>query len=156
MSTTTRIIRAEVNTVWDVLTDGWTYPLWVVGAARVRDVDDTWPAVGSRIMHSVGAWPLLLDDTTTVAAVELEERLSLTARGWPAGEASVVITTRARGRATSVSITEDATAGPGRLVPAPVRHLGIGWRNIETLRRLALLAENRPDATQPGPTVGGR
>ncbi|MDO9378477.1 MAG: SRPBCC family protein [Nocardioidaceae bacterium] len=144
MSTTTRLIHAEINTVWDVLTDGWSYPLWVVGAARVRDVDDTWPAPGARIHHSVGSWPLLLDDTTSVVAVELEERLELTAGGWPAGSASVVITTSRRGGATSVSITEDATSGPGLLVPAPVRHLGIGWRNIETLRRLALLAERRP------------
>ena len=40
-------------------------------------------------------------------------------------------------------------AGPGHLVPQPVRALALRWRNIETLRRLAYIAERRTtgDAT---------
>ena len=40
-----------------------------------------------------------------------------------------------------VSITEDAVTGPARLVPGPLRHAALNWRNAETLRRLAFLAE---------------
>ena len=40
-----------------------------------------------------------------------------------------------------LEITEDVVSGPARLVPARVRAAVIGARNVETLRRLALLAE---------------
>jgi len=35
------------------------------------------------------------------------------------------------------------TSGPGLLVPPPVRRAAIAIRNVESLRRLALLAEGR-------------
>jgi hypothetical protein len=38
-------------------------------------------------------------------------------------------------------IIEDVVSGPARLVPVRVRAVVIGARNVETLRRLALLAE---------------
>ena len=38
-------------------------------------------------------------------------------------------------------ITEDVVSGPARLVPARLRAAGIGARNVETLGRLAQLAE---------------
>lgn len=52
------------SAVWAVMSDGWLYPVWVVGAARMREVDDHWPAVGSWLHHSVGIWPLLINDNT--------------------------------------------------------------------------------------------
>jgi len=33
--------------------------------------------------------------------------------------------------------------GPGTLMPEPVRGPMIAWRNVESLRRLAFLAEGR-------------
>ncbi|HEX5920105.1 MAG TPA: SRPBCC family protein [Nocardioides sp.] len=143
MSTTTRSIAATPEQVWDVLSDGWLYPLFVVGASRMRDVDETWPAVGSRLHHSVGSWPLLIDDTTEVLEVEEGSRLLLKARGWPAGEAHVEISLHPEGGATTVSMTEDATAGPGLLVPKPLRDPQLHWRNVEALRRLAFVVEGR-------------
>jgi hypothetical protein len=56
------------------------------------------------------------------------------------GEARVTIEVRARGEGTLVHIHERAVSGPGRwlsLVVDPLLH----WRNRETLRRLAYLAE---------------
>ncbi|MFY0409364.1 SRPBCC family protein [Solicola sp. PLA-1-18] len=143
MATNTRLLHAPPDKVWDVLADGWLYPVWVVGAARLREVDVTWPAVGSRIHHSVGAWPLMVDDTTEVMASERPTHLKLRARGWPAGEAEVDITLEAHGAGTQVTIREDAVSGPGRLVPAPFRVLPIALRNIETLKRLSFVAERR-------------
>jgi uncharacterized protein YndB with AHSA1/START domain len=143
MSTTTRTVSATPEQVWEVLTDGWLYPLFVVGASRMREVDDTWPAVGSRLHHSVGTWPLLIDDTTEVLEVEEGRRLLLKARGWPAGEAHVEISLEPSGDPTVVTIVEDATAGPGLLVPKPARDVQLHWRNIETLRRLAFVVEGR-------------
>ena len=143
MSTTTRSIAAAPEKVWDVLSDGWLYPLFVVGASRMRDVDESWPAVGARLHHSVGTWPLLIDDTTEVLEVDEGKRLLLLARGWPAGQANVDISLEPSGDTTVVTITEDATAGPGLLVPKPLRDAQLHWRNVETLRRLAFVVEGR-------------
>ena len=143
MSTTTRTVSATPEQVWEVLADGWLYPLFVVGASRMREVDDTWPAVGSRLHHSVGTWPLLIDDTTEVLEVEEGRRLLLKARGWPAGEAHVEISLQPSGSATEVTMKEDATAGPGALIPKPLRDPQLHWRNVEALRRLAFVVEGR-------------
>lgn len=143
MSTTSRPISATPEQVWSVLADGWLYPLFVVGASRMRDVDDTWPAVGSRLHHSVGTWPLLIDDTTEVLEVEEDRRIVLKARGWPAGEARVEISLRPTADATVVTIVENATAGPGALVPKPVQDVQLHVRNKEALRRLAFVVEGR-------------
>lgn len=148
MSTNTRTIRTTPERVWDVLQDGWTYPLWVVGASRVREVDDTFPAVGSKIHHSVGVWPALIDDSTSVMDMTPHQMIRLRARGWPLGEAEVLIELGAVGAHTEVVIHEQAVAGPGVLVPEPLKGLTLKWRNSETLRRLAYIAENRP-ATAP-------
>jgi carbon monoxide dehydrogenase subunit G len=143
MSTTTRSVSATPEQVWQVLSDGWLYPLFVVGASRMRDVDESWPAVGARLHHSVGTWPLLIDDTTEVVEIEEGRRLLLLARGWPAGQAHVDISLEPSGDTTVVTITEDATAGPGLLVPKPLRDVQLHWRNVETLRRLAFVVEGR-------------
>lgn len=143
MQLTRRLIRAEPQAVWRVLADGWLYPLWVVGASRMRDVDESWPATAAQLQHSVGCWPLLIDDRTEVLLSEPEQRLHLRARAWPSGEAEVRITLAAHTRGTVVGLEEDAVRGPGLLVPRPVRHALLRWRNAETLRRLALVAERR-------------
>ena len=141
--TVSRVVQAEPSQVWEVLADGWLYPLWVVGASRMREVDDGWPGHGARLHHSVGSWPLLVDDTTTVSVCEQGRRLVLRARAWPGGEAEVDISLTPDDEGTRVEIAEDAVAGPGTLVPPPVRAPLLRWRNEEALRRLALLVENR-------------
>ncbi|SDS99869.1 hypothetical protein SAMN04488570_3251 [Nocardioides scoriae] len=143
MAVVERLVQSPSDTIWEVLGDGWLYPVWVVGASRMREVDDSWPAVGAELHHSVGAWPALLDDTTQVLECEPGTHLLLTARGWPMGEARVDIRLAPEGTATRVRLEEDAVSGPGALVPRPLRSPGIAWRNTETLRRLAFLAERR-------------
>ncbi|MCF6377873.1 SRPBCC family protein [Nocardioides KLBMP 9356] len=143
MSSTSRTIAATPEQVWSVLADGWLYPLFVVGAARMREVDDTWPAVGSKLHHSVGSWPLMIDDTTEVLEVEERQRLLLLARGWPAGHAHVELLLEPRGADTLVTIKEQATGGPGALVPKVVQDPQLHLRNVEALRRLAFLVEGR-------------
>jgi uncharacterized protein YndB with AHSA1/START domain len=152
MSSNTRRIRCTPEQVWEVLSDGWLYPLWVVGATRMRAVDGHWPEPGSKLHHSVGVWPLTLNDHTEVLEVEPPSRLVLHAHGWPGGMARVTLTMAATEGGTDVTIEEDVEAGPAKLVPAPVRHLQLGLRNLETLRRLSYIVEGRvaprPDATE--------
>ncbi len=143
-----RLLQAEPDAVWAVLADGWLYPIWVVGASRMRDVDDAWPAPGSRLHHSVGVWPLLVDDETQVLESVPGSLLVLGARVRPWGEATVRISVHPVGAGSQVRIEEDVISGPGSWVPGVVRRPGLDWRNSETLRRLAYLAERRPTATR--------
>jgi uncharacterized protein YndB with AHSA1/START domain len=150
VSTTSRTIQASPERVWRVLADGWSYPLFVVGASRMRDVEPGWPAVGSRLHHSVGVWPALLDDDTESLEVEPGARLVLRARAWPAGEAHVEFRLTPVPDGTRVTLSEDAVSGPGRLVPKRLRDLQLTWRNTETLRRLAFVAEGTSDGETAG------
>lgn len=143
MSVNTHHIEAPPSAVWAALGDGWLYPVWVVGAARMREVDDEWPAQGARLHHSVGIWPALIDDETEVLESVPNRLLRLKAKAWPAGEAEVVIRLRASGSGTEVEIEEDVAQGPGRLLPSPLRQPLLKWRNTETLRRLGFVAERR-------------
>lgn len=143
MATTKRVIDASPEKVFAVLSDGWLYATWVVGASRIREVDDGWPQTGTRIHHSVGSWPALINDSTRVLAHEQDRRLVLRARGWPIGEAEIEILLTPHPDGTEVTINEEAVAGPGKLVPEPLKGITIKWRNVEALRRLAYIAERR-------------
>lgn len=140
MSTVSQLFNSPAADVWRVIADGWLYSGWVVGTSRIRAVDDRWPEAGSRLHHSVGGWPLVIDDSSQVTAVEPGRRLEVVARGWPMGEAKVVITLEDRGGQCQVTISEDAVRGPGKMVPKFLRDPLIAVRNRETLRRLELMA----------------
>ncbi|WP_404443287.1 SRPBCC family protein [Microbacterium marinum] len=141
MSRNTRLLACTPDDVFRVLADGWLFPSWVVGASRMRDVAEEWPAPGSRLHHSFGVWPALIDDATEVVVYDPPRRLVLTAKGWPLGEARVDIQVKPHPEGCLVRIQEEAVAGPGSLVPRPVMDLALQLRNAETLHRLAYLAE---------------
>ena len=143
MSENVRAMEASPEQVFAVLADGWLYASWVVGASRIRGVSPSWPAPGAELQHSVGAWPFLLDDTSTLLEWDPPRRAVLRARGWPIGEAQVTIEVKPRGAGSVVRILEDAAEGPGRLIPPFLRDPILRIRNTETLRRLAYLAEGR-------------
>ena len=143
MATNTRVIKSVPDDVWAVLSDGWLYPTWVVGATRMRDVDATWPQTGSKLHHSAGVWPAVVNDNTEVLESEPGRFLRLRARGWPFGEAEVKISLTPSGAETLVEIDETAVSGPGAMIPEPVEAVMVKWRNTETLKRLAFIAENR-------------
>lgn len=146
MSTTKRLVKASPDQVFDILANGWSYSQWVVGASRVRDVSADWPAEGAEIHHSVGAWPLLIDDTTTATRSERPARLDLTVRAWPSGEGKVELRLEGRADGTLVTMVEDASKGPALLIPKQVRDVLLDRRNREALRRLAILAERAQSA----------
>ena len=113
-------IDVPTEVVWSVLADGWSYAGWVVGASRIRAVDRTWPQIGRRIHHSVGVWPLLLDDVTEVLAVQDGSSLLLRARAWPTGEAQVRFDLTDAGSRCRIAMREDTVAGPAHSVlPVP-------------------------------------
>jgi uncharacterized protein YndB with AHSA1/START domain len=143
MVTVSRLIAAEPERVFGVLADGWSYPLWVVGATHMRGVDPEWPAVGARLHHSVGAWPLMLEDHTEVLAVQTDRRLELRAHAWPGGTARIEIELTPESTGTLVRMSERTEDGPARFIPGPVQHVLLRPRNVESLQRLRAIAENR-------------
>jgi len=141
MSVTVRTMNCDPEDVFAVLADGWVFPTWVVGASRMRDVDESWPSEGSELHHSFGVWPAVIDDRTTVHEWEPPRRMVMRPAGWPLGEALVTIEVKARGDGCVVRMTEDAVRGPSTLVPKPILDALLRVRNVETLRRLAYIAE---------------
>jgi uncharacterized protein YndB with AHSA1/START domain len=143
MFTVTRMVEATPEQVWAVLEDGWSYPSWVVGASRMRAVGEGWPGTGSKLYHSAGIWPAVVNDSTEVLESDPPRRLRLQAKGWPAGEATVELRIEPAGNGSKVTLIEDVSRGPGRFVPKALRQPAIALRNTETLRRLAYMAEAR-------------
>lgn len=150
MARNVRVLRCTIEDVFEVLGDGWLYPSWVVGASRMRDVDKRWPLEGAELHHSVGVWPVLLNDKTVVEHHVPSRMMVMRARGWPVGEARVTIEVKTRGDTSVVRIQEEVIAGPARFVPRALMDMLLYWRNAETLHRLAYLAEGR---TSNGATV---
>ncbi|WP_309104660.1 SRPBCC family protein [Microbacterium sp.] len=142
MARNVRVLACTPEDVFRVLANGWLYPAWVVGASRMRKVEGRWPQPGAKLHHSFGTWPILIDDTTSVVEWDPPRRAVLQARGWPIGEARVSIEVRPRGDGCVVRIHEQAVSGPAAFVPRVFTDPALHWRNSETLRRLAYLAEN--------------
>lgn len=136
-------INAPPAAVFAILRDGYSYDQWVVGTKKIRDVEPNWPAVGSRLHHTFGAGPLTISDTSKVLAVDPDRMLEMEARAWPAGTARIVLSLEPAGSGTRVTIEEHPLRGPGRRLHNPAFDLIIKVRNVETLRRLKRLAEQR-------------
>jgi uncharacterized protein YndB with AHSA1/START domain len=145
VATVQRTVQAPPDRVFAVLADGWTYSDWVVGTVHIRDVDANWPQVGAKLHHKAGPWPLSLQDSSTVLEVAEGRRLKMNAGLWPLGEAIVDITLEPVGNlATRVTIEEDFERGPLLWARNKVNDLVLHRRNIESLRRLADIAERSP------------
>lgn len=127
--------------VWSVLANGWLYSSWVVGASRIRAVDSNWPQEGSKIHHSVGVWPVLLNDET-VSIQSSAGHLELSAHGWPAGTARVKVHVEKSEQGSLLTMDEFAETAPVKWIPTNAQRLATSPRLKECLHRLALLAEN--------------
>ena len=155
MSQNVRVLQCSAEAVFRVLADGWLYPSWVVGATRMRDVDDSWPHPSSQLHHSFGVWPVLINDETHAIEWNPPHRMVMRPTGWPLGEARVTIDVKPREDGCVVRIQEEPVAGPGSWVPRPLMDLVLWWRNKETLHRLAYLAEGIHE-NGPAPTTAER
>jgi len=141
--TVKRDTTATRQQVWDVVADGWTYSQWVVGNTRMRAVDPGWPAPGSKIHHTVGVWPLLLNDETEVESSTPLELLILLAKGRPLGGARIVLRLFDIQDGCRIEMAEVPVGAPLNLVPRRLALAAAYPRNRECLARLAALAERR-------------
>ncbi|MDQ6649669.1 MAG: SRPBCC family protein [Actinomycetota bacterium] len=143
MSVNRARMAATPPTVFAVLRNGFSYSDWVVGTKQIRAVDDSWPAPGSLLHHSVGLGPIRLSDDTKVLSVEPDRCLEMEARAWPAGTARVEIRLTAAGAGTDVEIEEHPLRGTAAALHNPLFDLVLWLRNVETLRRLKRIVETQ-------------
>jgi uncharacterized protein YndB with AHSA1/START domain len=135
-------IAAPPERLFAILADGWSYPGWVVGARKIRAVDEGFPAVGKRFHHMVGVGPLKVADHTEVVDVDPPRRLQLRARARPLGVAHVTLLLEPSDGGTKVTMIEEPADRTARLLHNPLSDLLIRLRNAESLRRLRKLAES--------------
>jgi uncharacterized protein YndB with AHSA1/START domain len=133
--------RAEPDAVFDVLDDACAYPRWVVGARRVRAVDPSWPAVGSRFHHALGSSAGELHDSSLVLEHDRPRRLVLEVRFRPAGVARVEIDVVPEVDGATIAIRETPISGPLAKLPRPVVSALLKFRNALSLHRLRREAE---------------
>jgi NAD(P)-dependent dehydrogenase (short-subunit alcohol dehydrogenase family)/uncharacterized protein YndB with AHSA1/START domain len=138
-------IGASPKEVFAVLSDPYSFPKWVVGAAGVRDHDDDFPAVGSRFHHKVGSWPLSLKDHTEVVEVEPPRRLVLKAKARPLGTALIELDLRGSAGGTELLMEEcPGDRLTSLVVGNPLADTALRVRNAEALARLKRLVEGAP------------
>jgi hypothetical protein len=143
MSVNVRRMACTPEQVFSVLADPWVYPTWVVGASRLRAADSRYPAVGSRLHHSVGVWPLVLNDETRIDEWDPPRRMVLEAKTRPFGTERVIVEARPRGGGCVVRMEEFPSSGPVALIPEPIADAILHVRNHESLRRLEWVARGR-------------
>lgn len=141
--TVKRDIDAPCHRVWEVLADGWTYSQWVVGNSRMRAVDENWPAAGTTIKHSIGVWPLVVDDETVSVECVPERELVLLAKIGPAGAARITVRLTDVGDGCRVEMSEVPERGPMNLIPDRLAAVAVDVRSHECLWRLDNLARQR-------------
>jgi uncharacterized protein YndB with AHSA1/START domain len=136
MSRNSISVSASPDVVFDVLDDPCAYPRWVVGARRVRRVDATWPAVGSKFHHAIGSALGELHDSSKVLERNRPHRMVLEVRFRPTGVARVEIDVVPDGEESIITLVESPTCGPAALVPRFITDPLLAIRNALALQRL--------------------
>jgi len=143
--TVTRETTASRDAVWNVIADGWTYSQWVVGNTRMRAVDPNWPAPGSTIHHTIGIWPVVLNDETVVESCTPKEELVLLAKGRPFAAARITLRLFDTPDGSGIEMAEVPIGGPLNWIPRRLALAAAYPRNRECTQRLVALAERREE-----------
>ena len=125
-----------------ILAEPRTYPLWLVGARKIRYVSPSWPRRGSYFEHVVGFGPVASVDRTTSKGFRRGRELNFVVRARPFLEALVRFEVAPGAEGCCVRMTET----PMGLfnIGAPVVHPLIAVRNERSLQRLeSLLCADR-------------
>ena len=143
MSVNDTWIDAPPEAVYDVLADPQSYGYWVPGSSKIRHADADWPRPGSVFGHTQGVYGIGVKDTTEVIASERPRTMVLEARFRPFAINKVEVRLAPRDGGTKVVMIEYPTGGPAARLHNPLMELALKLRNVEALRRLRKLAEQR-------------
>jgi hypothetical protein len=129
-------IEATPEQIFAVLLDPYSYPEWLVGARRIRSVDETWPEPGSAFHHVVGFGPITVADSTRIVQASAPALLELDVRARPFGRARTRFAVVALDHARSDLALEETPTSPVLRLLTPVLDAGIAVRNDASLKRL--------------------
>ena len=132
---------ATPEDVFSVLADPATYPDWLIGAARIRDVDENFPSPGSKFHHMVGVRPFVIADHSEVLDVDPDRSLLLHVKARPmfAGKVQFRITGEGEGCVLTCEEVPDLPLAPLRPVIEPLIHA----RNQRSLASMETLVMQR-------------
>jgi uncharacterized protein YndB with AHSA1/START domain len=129
-------LPAPPEEVFEVLADPETYPEWLIGAQRIRQVDPDFPRPGSGFEHSVGASPeVAVDDRTKALEADPPHHLELDVHAGPFhGVVDFEIHSGPAG--TSRICFREAATGPAAVLTPLLRPI-VYARNGRSLVKLA-------------------
>ena len=146
MSENHTYVDAPPDAVFDVLADAGSYAHWVVGSTEIRGVEGDWPAEGSKFHHTQGFFGVGLKDSTSSIAATRPRQLVMEVRFRPFMVGKVELRLRPHGRGTHVTMIEYPIGGPVAKIHNVLIDRALWARNVESLRRLRKLAEQRATA----------
>ena len=139
MATSEADFSVGVSDLFDVIVDPETYPRWLIGTRRIRDVSDDWPRPLSSFKHSVGFGLLVIADKSTLRAIRPPVMMELLVRARPVLEAVVRFELTPTPTGSRLTMRETPT-GVYRVFSA-VAHPLIHARNEASLHRLRAVVE---------------
>ncbi|WP_329535395.1 SRPBCC family protein [Streptomyces sp. NBC_01450] len=140
-----QLIRRPSHAVWAVLADPTRYGEWVVGPSTSTPLDQTWPAVGSRLRYTLRLGPWSTDGVTTVRHRESGRELELEASFKSLGTARIFLQLRPWGEEeTLVICDEHPLRGLGGTLHNGAIEAVFQLRHRGMLARLARLVEQDP------------
>ena len=140
MTITQRMFDVPMARVHAMLVHPTTYPRWLVGAKRIREVAPGWPAAGTWFEHVVGFGPLQLADRTTSLGSDEPRSLELLVRARPLMKATVRFELEERSPGCRLTMTETPT-GMYRWITVVAGPL-LRRRNERSLAQLAEVVES--------------
>jgi carbon monoxide dehydrogenase subunit G len=140
----TKDTPASPAQVWSLLSDGYRYVDWVHGTKEIRDVDASWPRVGTALHYTAGVGPITYKGETTVKVSEPERQMELEIHAGPAGTVRVNVDIRPSGTGSRVTLDEHPLRGPVRLLHNPLTRLGFLARTNRMINDLLREAERQP------------
>lgn len=147
------LVNGTPDEVWEVLADGWSYAQWVPETTEIRDVDASWPEVGSSLHFRVARGPLQVQSRTTVRVLEPPRHIELEAHAPPVGSARVAIDIVPWADDAVVILDEHPLRGPGARLHNGLVELGLHLRTRKMLADLARTVQQRHSlrlGEQPG------
>jgi hypothetical protein len=111
----------------------------------MRAVDPNWPAPGSKIHHTIGVWPFVLNDESVVESCTPTEELVLLAKSRPFGGARITLRLFDTDNGCRIEMAEVPVGGPLNWIPRRLALVAAYPRNRECTARLAALAERRAE-----------
>lgn len=140
MAITEQQFHVSPSRLFDTLVHPDTYPRWLVGTRKIRNVSDDWPHPGSWFTHVVGFGPIAIADRTTMRGCDRPTSLEMLVRARPVIEATVRSDVLPSTDGCTLRMTE-TPVGAYKLLSAVAQPL-IQARNARSLKRLRSLIDN--------------